>query len=93
MLATCKRAEKEQQAETGEVLEESSEAEENKAFTQFTFYSNDLNFKGLVSKRKSTDIENKDDWEDDTNNSQHKAFVEFRYIGLSSKRSITLLGF
>ena len=60
-MAACKKAEKEQQAETGEVLEESFEAEENKAFTQPAFHLDDSNSGVSVSKTESTDIENKDD--------------------------------
>ena len=71
LLAACKRAEEEQQAETREVLEESSEAKENKAFTQSAFHLNDSNSESLILETESTDIENEDDWKDDVNDSQH----------------------
>lgn len=89
LLASCEKAEKEQQVETEEVLEESSKAKENEAFTESAFHSNNSNSKGLISETESTDIEDEDNWENNANDSQNgkQSFFRCRQHILSKKKA------
>lgn len=66
MLAACKRAKKETEAETGEISEENSEVEENKTFIYITLSFNKSLSEDSLEEDSSSDEE--DNWEDDPSN-------------------------
>ena len=64
LLAACQRAEEEEEAETGEVAEQISEAEENEAFTH-TVFSSENSLSENSSSEEGSSSEEDEDWEDD----------------------------
>lgn len=89
MLAACKRAEKEKEAETRELYEEeNSEQEENETFT-YTALSSEGFFSGESLEEKSSSDEKKGNWEDDPDS--NTAFEFFGECDLRASKNMSIL--
>lgn len=93
LLAACKRAEKEKEAETGELSEEeNSEREKNKTFTH-TALSSEGSVSGDSSEEESSSDEEENNWEDDSDSlpARKSSWLDTRNTSYAKEKLVKIL--